>query len=258
LKTFPGTPPTEGFPWKISYQYFNPHKQMNKKLNISSNINWFNQYSFFRTLDTDEQTFLIENSNKVNFDRREVLFKQNTRTSHVMFLQSGLVKIFKEGKSKKRLALKIVDPGNFIGLMSVFGDDIYQYSASAIEDSEIFMTDRSAFLNLIKKNGDFAMDIIHTLCKDGLFIFDKLMAQAYKHLPGRIANVLLYFSQDIYKSHVFEFQLTRKELAELCGTTKESFIRTINEFKNDKIINLNGRKVEIVSMNLIKILSDLG
>ena len=89
-------------------------------------------------------------------------------------------------------------------------------------------------------------------------IFDKLMSQTYKHLPGRIADVLLYFSQDIYKSHVFEFQLTRKELAELCGTTKESFIRTINEFKHDKIINLNGRKVEIVSMNLVKILSDLG
>ena len=100
---------------------------MNKKLDISSNINWFNQYSFFRTLDTDEQTFLTANSNKVNFDRREVLFKQNTRTSHVMFLQSGLVKIFKKGKSKKRLALKIIDPGNFIGLMSVFGDDIYHF-----------------------------------------------------------------------------------------------------------------------------------
>jgi CRP-like cAMP-binding protein len=231
---------------------------MNQRLNKTSDKNWINQCNIFRFLNLAEKDFLIKNSNRVSFEKREVLFKQNMRTSHVMFLQSGLVKVYKEGKNKKKVALKIVTEGNFIGLMSVFGDDIYQYSASAIETSEIIMTDRLAFEDIIKRNGKFALELVHTLGRDGLFIFNKLLVRSHKQLPGRLADILLYFSQDIYKKQTFEFPLTRTELAELTGTTKESFIRTINEFKNDKIINLNGRKVEIVSMDLIRILSELG
>jgi len=68
----------------------------------------------------------------------------------------------------------------------------------------------------------------------------------------------LYFSENIYQSETFLFPLTRRELAEFAGTTKESFIRTLTEFKNDKIIDLDGSKVTIRSMKIIKTLSELG
>jgi CRP-like cAMP-binding protein len=84
------------------------------------------------------------------------------------------------------------------------------------------------------------------------------MSQSHKQLPGRIADVILYFAETIFKSDVFEFPFTRRELAELAGTTKESFIRTLAEFRNDKIIELDGSKVTINSMKIVKTLSDLG
>ena len=102
------------------------------------------------------------------------------------------------------------------------------------------------------------MHIINQLSKDGLFIFDRLMSQSHKQLPGRIADVILYFSDVIYNNPEFEFPLTRRELAELAGTTKESFIRTLTEFKNDKIIDLEGSKVKINSLKIIRTLSELG
>lgn len=84
------------------------------------------------------------------------------------------------------------------------------------------------------------------------------MSLSHKQLPGRIADVLLYFSEVIYGSEKFTFPFTRRELAELAGTTKESFIRTITEFKNDKIINLDGATVDIVAMKIVRTLSELG
>jgi CRP-like cAMP-binding protein len=84
------------------------------------------------------------------------------------------------------------------------------------------------------------------------------MNQTHKQLPGRIADVLLYFSEVIYESDTFDFPLTRRELAELAGTTKESFIRTLTEFKNDKIIKLDGSHVEIISNDIVKTLCELG
>ena len=154
--------------------------------------------------------------------------------------------------------LKIARPGGYIGLLSVFGDQIHQYSAAAIEDSEICFIDINAFKNVLLENGKFSLQLMGILSKDGLFIFKRLMNQTHKQLPGRIAEVLLYFSSEIYNSTIFDFPLTRRELAELAGTTKESFIRTLTEFKNDKIIKLDGSHIEIISMDIIKTLCELG
>jgi CRP-like cAMP-binding protein len=216
-------------------------------------------YLPFMNLLTAEQVEVIsKNSNVVRYKNKDVIFLQNTRTSHIMFIKSGLVKVYKEGRNGKVLILRIEIPNNFLGLMSVFGHDIHQFSAAAIDNTEIYFTDITVFRNLIKENGVFTMKLMNVLSIEGLFMFDRLMSQSHKQLPGRIADVLLYFAEKIYRSPAFTFPLTRRELAELAGTTKESFIRTLTEFKNDKIIDLDGSIVEIKSIKIIKTLSELG
>jgi CRP-like cAMP-binding protein len=175
-----------------------------------------------------------------------------------MFIQTGLVKVFKEGRNRRSFILKIAKPGEYLGLLSVFGSETHQFSASAIQACEINYVDIQTFNRIFKKNGEFALDLFRTLSEDGLFIFEKLLGQSHKQLPGRVADVILYFADVIYGMEEFSFPLTRRELAELAGTTKESFIRTLAEFKNDKIIRLDGSRVSINSMKIIRTLSELG
>jgi CRP-like cAMP-binding protein len=205
-----------------------------------------------------EKEEIRQNSNSVLYNKKEIIFRQNTRTSHIMFLSSGMVKIFKEGRNNKYIILKVAVPYDFLGLLSIYGRDTHQYSASAVQPSEITFIDINTFNKILYSNGEFADKIIKKICNDGLFIFERLMSQSHKQLPGRIADVILYFSEKIYKSEEFEFPFTRRELAELAGTTKESFIRTLAEFKNDKIIDLDGSIVKINSLKIIKTLSQLG
>lgn len=201
---------------------------------------------------------VIDNSNSVNFNKKEILFRQNTRTSHIMFIKSGMVKIFKEGRNGKFIILKVAMPGDFLGLLSIYGGDTHHYSSSAIQPSEICFVDINVFNKILYSNGEFAAKIINHISNDGLFIFNRLMSQSHKQLPGRIADVILYFSEAIFKNTEFEFPFTRRELAELAGTTKESFIRTLAEFKHDKIIDLDGSVVKINSLKIVKTLSELG
>ncbi len=212
----------------------------------------------FFSLTKNEVNLLISHSNIVNYQKNDVIFKQNTRTSHIMFVLSGLVKIYKESVVDKTITLTIAVDGSFIGLMSMFGSDIHQYSAASIENSGILFIDINVFRKVIHTNGRFAEEIIKILSRDGLFIFDKLLNHPHKQLPGRIADVLLFFSENIYKNHVFTLPMARKELADIAGTTKESFIRTLTEFRNDKIIRIEGKRVEILSMAIVKTLSRLG
>jgi len=218
-----------------------------------------NYFMPFETALTEEQkTWLKGKINIINYNTKEILFKQGTRTSHIMFIIEGLVKIFKEGKNDKTHILGLSSRWEFIGLLSFFGHELHQYSAATVEKTKVAMIESSAFRTLLAENPTFGLQIIKTISKEGLFIFEKLINQTYKQLPGRMADVMLYFSEVIYKSHTFTFPLTRKELAELAGTTKESFIRTLTEFKNDKIINLDGSRVEIVNMDIIKTLHEIG
>jgi CRP-like cAMP-binding protein len=201
---------------------------------------------------------LEKNLNTVRYRKKDVIFRQNTRISHVMFVKSGIVKIYKEGRNDRTIILKIASEGAFIGLMSVFGEKLHQYSASSIQECEICDIDISHFKSVLMENGRFAMQFLNILSLDGLFIFERLLGQSHKQLPGRIADVILYFSEEVYHNTEFTFPFTRKELAEFAGTTKESFIRTLTEFKNDKIIELDGSAIIIKSMDIIKTLSALG
>jgi CRP-like cAMP-binding protein len=209
-------------------------------------------------LTSDEIEEIRAHISVVQHSKRDIIFRQNSRTSHLMFVRSGLVKVYKESKDGRAYILKILTSGEFLGLLSFYGNTLHQFSASAVEDCEIGYIDIQVFNRILKKNGSFAMEIIRLVSREGLYMFEKLLRLSHKQLPGRIADVILYFSDIINKNEEFDFPLTRRELAELAGTTKESFIRTLAEFKNDKIIDLNGSHVKINSMKIVRTLSELG
>jgi CRP/FNR family transcriptional regulator len=213
---------------------------------------------FDHLLSEAQKELLYKNLNTVRYKAKDIVFRQNVRTSHVMFVNSGLLKVYKEGKNDRSVILKVAGQGTYIGLISVFGDKIHKYSAAALKDSEVSDIDITVFRSILLENGKFALHFLNLISLDGLFIFERLMSIAHQQLPGRIAGVLRYFSVEVFKSEEFELPLTRRELADFAGTVKESFIRTLTEFKNDKIIELNGNNVKIISMDIIKTLSELG
>lgn len=227
------------------------------KKDINTDL-FLNHLTSTKTLSDKEIENVLDHSNHVTYKKKDIIFKQNTFTSHVMFIKSGLVKVFKEGRNNKSIILKIATPGNFLGLISIFGESTFQYSATAIEECEITFIDINVYYDLIENNGKYASSILKILSTDNLYIFDKLLSQYQKQLPGKIADLILYFSEQIYQSAHFEFPLTRNELAEFAGTTKESMIRTLTEFKNDKIIDLDGKSVKINSIDIVKTLSKIG
>ena len=213
---------------------------------------------FWECLKEAEISLIKANSNVVEHFDREVIIRQHTRTSHMMYVKSGLVKVYREGKHRRSFMLKIATPGEFLGVMSVYGSQLNQYSAAALQRAEVVYIDSSAFEEVVRGNASFAMQLLKAISREGLYIFEKWLAQSHKQLPGRIADVILYFSEVIFKNEEFDFPLTRRELAELAGTTKESFIRTLGEFRNDRIISLDGSHVKINSMKIVRTLSELG
>ena len=188
----------------------------------------------------------------------ENIFSQDKPVSYLMFLRSGLVKIFKEGQNKRTVILEIASPNHYIGAFSIFYGNRYQISGTTIEDSELVYINFNIFREILSENGAYALQILQDFSSEGMFLINKLMDFPQKQVPGRIAEMLIFFASDIYFNNEFTLPISRQELADLVYSTKESVSRTLTEFKNDRIIGIEDRKVVLQSVELLKILSKLG
>jgi CRP/FNR family transcriptional regulator len=216
------------------------------------------QFRIEEILTPDELDRLNSSSNRMEYLKRDTIIKQGTRVTEVAILLSGLAKVTREMRKGKNLILRIAQPGALLGISSALANENYDYSVCALEPNSIQFIDIDTFKFLIGNNIQFANEVMQRISSDNLFNIGRLSSLLSKQLPGRVADIILYFSEVIFESNEFSIPLTRQELAELAGTTKESLIRTLSEFKHDKIIDMTRNGFSINSLNILKTLSRLG
>jgi CRP/FNR family transcriptional regulator len=217
---------------------------------------------FFLKLGEEEFDVIDRNRIEVRFKKGDVIVKQGTSPSHVIYMIDGLAKLFIEGNTNNNVTLQIITPKTYIGLEAVFSEDafsesILNYSVTAIEDSTACFIDINSFRNIVRNNGAFAYEMINYISKKSNLIYDKVKNLTQKNSRGRLADALLYLSE-IYGSSYLNLTLTRKDLAELAGTSLENSIRILSELKKEDIIRVDGRSIEIVNHKLLKKIQELG
>jgi CRP/FNR family transcriptional regulator len=209
-------------------------------------------------LTKEEHELIDSNSINVRYKKGEVICKHGTISPHVILLKEGLAKIYLEGLNDS-LILKIITSGNIIGLTSIYeGNNIFQYSSMAYVDSTASLIDINVFRTVLNQNVKFANSIINILCENSVQTFGRFFCLTHKQLYGRMADILLCLSERIFKQRDFELNLSRKELAELTGMSTESVIRMLKKFKDDGIIEMNGKNLIIVNYDTLRKISEYG
>ena len=92
------------------------------------------------------------------------------------------------------------------------------------------------FKNLIRTNPDFAEDFLRKVSLQSIYNYDLFISLTQKQMPGRIADALIYLSEIVYESNPFEMTISRQDLADLSGMSKESAIRILKDFKEENLI----------------------
>lgn len=209
--------------------------------------------SIFDALSNAELDVINTNRVEVSFKAGEIMFKQGTPSPHFLCLTTGLAKLYIEGYGKN-LILNLVKPVEYILGPGIYVDNRHHYSASAVEDSTACLVEVSSFKQLMKENSDFADEFIRRISVMTIFNFDQLISLTQKQMNGRIADALIYLSEKIYCSNPFKLTISRQDLADLSGMSKESSIRILKEFKEEGILTVNGNTVQILNLpQLVKI-----
>lgn len=209
-------------------------------------------------LTAEQQAIIMNSINIVNYNRKDIIVKQYSASSHVYYIIKGIIKVSSEQRKGKNLVMKIDTTGSFVGLISLLGGDSYNFTVTAVENCTLAQIPISTLKSVMLQNAQFALEISQLISRHSLFLINRLAGLLYKQLPGRVADLILYFADDIFCNNEFEFPVNRTELAELCGTTKESLIRTLSEFNHDRIIELERNRIRIISYDILKTLSRFG
>jgi CRP/FNR family transcriptional regulator, polysaccharide utilization system transcription regulator len=231
---------------------------MNKKTVFNSCTVNYDTYNCFEKLKDDELLLLEKNRLEISFKKGETICKQGSFASHIMYICKGLVKIYVENESGS-LILKILPQGNLIGLSSLYdGNNIFQYTATTYTDSVVRLIDINIVRQLIKQNAEFASEIVNVLCENTIQTYGRFFCFTQKQSFGRMADIILCLACRIFKSHEFELNLSRKEIAELSGLSPESVIRIIKKFKEDKLISIEGKTFKILDIEKLSQISEKG
>jgi CRP/FNR family transcriptional regulator, polysaccharide utilization system transcription regulator len=189
------------------------------------------------------------------YKKGQYIFYENAAPIGLFCISSGAVKLSKLSSNGKEQIVRIARTGDFIGYRSLISKTRYTYSAIAIEDATICLVPKPEFFALIRNNNQFYESLMQLICKEADEMEAKIGDIAYKPVRGRIAEALILLAGACKDSEYIT--LTREDLASLVGTVKETAIRIISEFKDEKIIEIDKRRIRILNQEKLLAVCDL-
>ncbi len=230
---------------------------------ISNQINcdscFISTHSLFRHLSADEFQNISLNKITESFKRGSIIYQEGNRMKGFYCVHSGIIKIFKTGFDGKEQIIRFAKPGDIIGYRSVLSNEPACTTAEVIEDCIICNIPATTLFHLVKTNGDFALELMQLTCKELGEANEYLTDIAQKTVRERLAEIILNLESEFGSDEdsVLRITLTREEMANLVGTATESVIRLLSEFKADRLISLNGRKIKILDKPGLKRIATL-
>lgn len=215
------------------------------------------QSKTFDFLDTKEKRYIQENCLIVNFKKGENVCKQDLNVTHSLYLSQGLVKVFIESE-KMNTILNIATAGQYVGLQSIFDGKSYNFSITALEPSRVCMIEIAKFKELSETNPKFLLAVTKSISECTNQVFKRLTFFYQKSVKARLASSLLFFSDKIYKSDEFVFSLSRQDLADYIGVSRENTVRVLSELKKEKIVEASGKNIKIVNKEALRFIENAG
>ncbi len=210
------------------------------------------------TLNASELARLEDGCVEGKMEKNIRLFNEGMIPSQVIYLKEGFVKIHKNGIRQKDQILKIAKPGSYLGLQTIFGDWVNHYSATTINEVTACFIDIGVFKELIQSNSHFGYELIVFISQEELLYYQRFVDQFQKQLNGRLADALIFLSDEIFKSEEFTLPFTKCDLAALIGSTRESVTRTIKAFRDADIIGIEGKRIKLINMDKLQHISRTG
>jgi len=189
------------------------------------------------------------------YKKKQRIYTEGNHAIRLYYVQKGRIKVFKINELGKEFIFQIADEGEFFGYTPLIEHSVYHESAEALEDSKLIGIPGSEFEELIRDNPLVLRKFMNLLADDLAEKEEQLLQVAYNSLRKKVANALLVVHQK-YKSESLNggINFSRENMAAIAGAATESVIRTLAEFKVEKLIDIHEGKIRILDLQKLKLM----
>lgn len=212
----------------------------------------------FGILSAEELHSLMDNKRQIHFRPGETIMKQNTPLTHLVCIKNGLAKVVSEGPKGKNLILQIVKSNSIVTGGGAILDDFRHFTVAAVTHIDCCFIDTGRLYTLLTQNSTFTLELLKQSNIQHLKMLNTLINLTNKYMPGRVADTLLYLKNTVFETNPYDFVLSKQELADMSGMTKESFIRSLKEFEDSGLIRHTRNNIEILKENELEEISRNG
>jgi CRP-like cAMP-binding protein len=187
-----------------------------------------------------------------DYKKKQMIYAEGQRPKAVYYIKSGKIKIYKTSEDAKELIMGIHSTGDFFGYTYILEEINYRENAQVLEDAELMTIPKDDFIALISGDSQIAKQFIKLIAHSVLDKEERLLHLAYNSLRKKVAYQLLQVYEKFKKDNSNSINLSRENLAQTAGIATESLIRTLSDFKSEKLIDIQGSVITILNEDKLR------
>lgn len=225
--------------------------------NVNEKVeNCIDGWKNFRNLSENELKLVKENRYQAAFKPGEIIIKQGSPSSNAIFISSGMAKTYIEGSTGKNFLMSIALPGVLLLSPGAFVNSRYTYTVAAITQVRACFISLDIFKQLIRLDGAFAEGLLEEISSEALKSHIRMVSLAQKKMQGRLADALIYFSDEVFKADEYDMILSRQELGEMTNMAKECVVRILKQIEDSGIIHSHSSKIKILDKDKLRLIAE--
>ncbi|SIN65793.1 response regulator [Chitinophaga niabensis] len=218
------------------------------RISKAAQIKASNGFDSLLSVATGQLEALKSERNTNTYKKKQVIYTAGNRASYLFYVLKGKVKTSMLHDNGKELITGLYNEGDYLGYTTLLESGIYTDQAEAIEDAELALIPKADFDELINSNPGVLKRFIEMLAKNMVEKEEQLLGIAYNSLRKKVADALLSIHK---KFNTMSIDISRDNLAAVAGVAKESLIRTLGDFRDEKLINI--KEGDILLLDLKKL-----
>jgi DNA-binding response OmpR family regulator len=196
---------------------------------------------------------LTEQYDLESYPKKHTVYQEGKRPRFLYYLSKGKVKAFKSHPDGKEYITDLYSQGDFIGYTALIEDKNYDDGAVVLEDADIMQIPREDFLQMIYSDITIAAKFIRIITQNVKEKEERLLNLAYSSLRKRVAKALVDIHSKFNTSDKNKpIEISREDIAQYVGTATESLIRTLSDFKAEKLLEIKEGKINISNIDKLK------
>lgn len=217
--------------------------------------------SIWGTLNDEQRLYIEQHMRLIRYKKNEMIYREGEMPHGVLTLVSGKVRIFIEALGSRPQIIRLHKPGDFFGYRSTIADDTHTTCASALEECIFYVVETDAFLTVIQQNNEFCYKILEAMAHDLAMSDMRQVNLTQKHLRGRLAEAISSLAEHYGYAEdgcTLAASVSREDLANMSNMTTANAIRTLSQFAQEGVVDIDGKKIIVLNPHELMNISMIG